>query len=99
MLLSINWLKDFIDLSVPLEDIADRLTVTGTEIESVTRPCEKVKGVRIAKIVECRQHPTKSGLRVTRLDIGEQECPMCITAAPNVKLGDVIPWFAPGRRT
>ena len=99
MLLSINWLKDFIDLSVPLEDIADRLTVTGTEIESVTRPCEKVKGVRIAKIVECRQHPTKSGLRVTRLDIGEQECPMCITAAPNVKLGDVIPWFAPGSST
>lgn len=99
MLLSINWLKDFIDLSVPLEDIAEKLTVTGTEIESVTHPCEKVKGVRIAKIVECTQHPTKSGLKVTRLDVGEQEYPMCVTAAPNVNLGDVIPWFAPGSST
>ena len=52
MLLSINWLKDFITLGAPLEEIAEKLTVTGTEIESVARPCAAVKGVRIAKIVE-----------------------------------------------
>ncbi len=99
MLLSINWLKDFIDINVPLEKIAERLTVTGTEIESIERPCANVKGVRIAKIVEFSQHPTKSGLKVTRLDVGEGECPMCLTTAPNVKLGDVVPWFAPGSST
>lgn len=99
MLLSINWLKDFIALDAPLEEIAEKLTVTGTEIESIARPCAAVRGVRIAKIVECSQHPTKSGLKVTRLDVGEKEYPLCVTAAPNVKLGDVIPWFAPGSST
>ncbi len=99
MLLSINWLKDFIDLNVPLEKIAEKLTFSGLEVESIERPCENVKGVRIAKIVECTQHPTKSGLKVAQLDIGERECPICLTAAPNVKTGDVIPWFAPGAST
>ncbi|MGI6076450.1 MAG: phenylalanine--tRNA ligase subunit beta [Pyramidobacter sp.] len=99
MLLSINWLKEFIDLNVPLEDIAEKLSVSGTEIESISRPCENVKGVRIAKIAQCSQHPTKSGLKVTRLDVGEGEFPLCVTAAPNVKQGDVIPWFAPGSST
>lgn len=99
MLLSINWLKDFITLNVPLEEIADKLTVTGTEIESITRPCENVKGVKIAKIVECTQHPTKSHLKVCKLDDGSGTTPVCLTTAPNVKLGDIIPWFAPGAST
>ena len=99
MLLSVNWLKDFIDLNVPIETIAERLTVTGTEIESIERPCANVKGVRIAKIIDCTQHPTKSGLKVTHLDVGEAEHPMCLTTAPNVGVGDVIPWFAPGSST
>lgn len=99
MLLSMNWLKEFIDLNVPLQDIAERLSVSGTEVESICRPCENVKGVRIAKIVQCSRHPIKSGLKVTRLDVGEGEFPLCVTAAPNVKEGDVIPWFAPGSST
>lgn len=99
MLLSINWLKEFITLNVPLEEIAEKLTVTGTEIEEIIRPCANVKGVRIAKIVKAEQHPTKSGLLVTHLDVGEDEYPLCVTTAKNVALGDVIPWFAPGSST
>ena len=99
MLLSINWLKDFITLNAPLEEIAERLTETGTEIESIEQPCANVKGVKIAKIVECTQHPTKSGLKVCKLDYGADETAVCLTTAPNVKLGDVIPWFAPGAST
>ena len=48
MYLSLNWLNDLITLSAPLEEVAEKLTVTGNEIESIQRPCEKVKGVRIA---------------------------------------------------
>ena len=99
MLLSINWLKEFIDLPVSLETIAEKLTVTGNEIEEIIRPCANVKGVRIAKIVELSQHPTKDGLKVAKLHLGGDEYHICLTTAPNVKLGDVIPWFAPGACT
>lgn len=99
MYLSLNWLNDLITLSAPLEEVAEKLTVTGNEIESIQRPCEKVKGVRIAKIVEQRRHPTKSGLTVNMLDVGDGNPQMCVTAATNVHEGDVIPWFAPGAST
>ena len=99
MLLSINWLKEFIDLPVSLDEIAEKLTVTGNEIEEISRPCANVKGVRIAKIVELATHPTKDGLKVAKLHLGGDEYHICLTTAPNVKLGDVIPWFAPGACT
>ncbi len=99
MLLSINWLKEFIDLPVSLDEIVEKLTVTGNEIEDVTRPCAGVKGVRIAKIIEMSRHPTKDGLKVCRMHLGGDEYRVCLTTAPNVKVGDVIPWFAPGAST
>lgn len=99
MLLSINWLKEFIDLPVSLSDLAEKMTVTGNEIEEVTRPCANVKGVRIAKIVEMSQHPTKDGLKVCKMHLGGDEYHVCLTTAPNVHVGDVIPWFAPGGST
>lgn len=99
MYLSLNWLKDYITLSAPLEEVAERLTVTGNEIESITRPCEKVKGVRIARIIDQKRHPTKSGLTVNMLDVGDGNPQLCVTAATNVHQGDVIPWFAPGSST
>ncbi len=96
MLLSWKWLNELISLPVSIQEVAEGLTVTGSEIEAIHRPCEKVKGLRVAQVISAEQHPTKSGLTVTQLDLGEGEPQLCVTAAKNVKVGDKIPYCLPG---
>ncbi len=96
MLLSWKWLNELISLPASIDQVAERLTVTGNEIEAIHRPCGKVKGLRVAKVVSTEQHPTKSGLTVTRLDLGEGAPQLCVTAAKNVKVGHKVPYCVPG---
>lgn len=99
MRLSWKWLNEFISLPVTIEEVAQRLTETGSEVESIEYPCALVRGIIVARVVECVQHSTKSGLTVTRLDIGDGNSRLCVTAAKNVTLGCVVPYAISGSRT
>lgn len=98
MLLSWKWLNDFVSLSCTPQEAAQRLTESGSEIESLRRADEGVSGILIGKIIEHTQHPTKSGLTVTRVDVGDGNPRLVVTAAKNVKLGDTIAYAISGSR-
>lgn len=98
MLLSWNWLNEFVELSCTPQEAAEALTVSGSEIESLRRADEGVFGIVIGKIVEFAQHPTKSGLKVTRVDVGDGSPRLVVTAAKNVKLGDVVAYAISGSK-
>lgn len=97
MLISWKWLNEFITLpaDITLEEVAERLTITGCEVESIERPCSFLSGVLTAKISELKKHPTKDSLFVAILDTGSSEA-ICVTAATNLSAGDVVPYAAPG---
>ncbi|SMG40596.1 phenylalanine--tRNA ligase subunit beta [Dethiosulfovibrio salsuginis] len=94
MLVSWNWLKELVDLSLDVQTVADRLTVTGNEIESITRPCGDLSGAIVAVVSSLYPHNSQS-LSVAELDTGSG-IRVCVTAATNLKEGDMVPYGPPG---
>ncbi|NLB84290.1 MAG: phenylalanine--tRNA ligase subunit beta, partial [Synergistaceae bacterium] len=95
MLITWNLLKDILSIPASVEEVAERLTLTGCEVESLTRPGEKLSGVRITRINSLAPHPEKETLWVAEMDDGKGTAPV-VTAAPNLSGGDYVPWGRPG---
>ncbi|MEI6836132.1 MAG: phenylalanine--tRNA ligase subunit beta [Candidatus Falkowbacteria bacterium] len=92
MLLSLNWLKDFIKIpkGVGPEDLASRLTMHTVEVEGWSDQSLNFKGVVIGKILEVAKHPNADRLRVTKVDI-KKEILTIVCGAPNVEVGQLVP--------
>ena len=95
MLLSLRWLRELIDIPLDGQALADRLTFTGTEVESLTRPCERLRAIVIARVRGLEPHPTSEGLLLVHLDLGVGEA-LCVTAAKNLSPGDLVCYAPPG---
>ncbi|OPX83953.1 phenylalanine--tRNA ligase subunit beta [Pelotomaculum sp. PtaB.Bin117] len=90
MYISYNWLKDFVDFDLAPQELADRLTLAGIAVESVTELGKDISGVVTGRIEKIDPHPNADKLVITRVNTGEEKLQI-ITAATNVKEGDVIP--------
>lgn len=90
MYISYNWLKDFVDLDLPPQELAERLTLAGIAVESVTGLGKDISGVVTGRIETINPHPNADKLVITSVNTGEEKLQI-ITAATNVKEGDVIP--------
>lgn len=95
MKVTLNWLKDFIDLKDSAENIADKLTLAGMEVEEIIKQDKYIDHVRIGRIKEITQHPNADKLVVCQVDIGDKIVQI-ITSAKNVKVGDLVPVSLPG---
>lgn len=93
MKISLNWLKEYITLSDTPEEISQRLTDTGLEVEGLER-IESVpgglKGLVIGEVLTCESHPNADKLRVTTVDIGLEEPVQIVCGAPNVAAGQKV---------
>jgi len=94
MKISYNWLKQYIDIDLPPENVAQLLTNCGLEVESM-ETIESVKGglkgVVIGEVVTCQKHPNSDHLSITTVDIGQTELLHIVCGAPNVKAGQKVP--------
>jgi len=93
MKISYNWLKDYIDIDQPPDEIADILTNIGLEVEGIeTFETVKggLKGCFIGKVLTCEKHPNADKLSVTTVDIGEKEPLPIVCGAPNVQAGQKV---------
>ena len=90
MKISYNWLKNYLDFNLVPQDLAEILTNTGLEVESV-EVFESVpgglEGVVIGEIVECEKHPDADKLKVTKVNIGKGELLQIVCGAPNCRVG------------
>jgi len=93
MKISLNWLKDYIDINETPEELAHLLTMTGLEVEGV-ETVETIrgglKGVVIGEVLECSKHPNADKLRVTKVDIGIERSLPIVCGAPNVAQGQKV---------
>ncbi|HON10544.1 MAG TPA: phenylalanine--tRNA ligase subunit beta, partial [Chitinispirillaceae bacterium] len=81
-----SWLKDFVDIDIPVEELADALTAASLEVASI----EKFKipdGVKVAKILEREKHPGADKLSVCKVDAGGPEPLTIVCGAPNARAG------------
>lgn len=91
MLVSKNWLADFVQLSESTEVISDKLTALGLEVESVNKAAPEFKGVVVGKVLELEQHPDADKLRVAKVDVAADEPLQIVCGASNVAVDGVFP--------
>lgn len=90
MLVSLKWLKDYVDIDIDAVKFGDKMTMTGTKTETVEYYGKEISNVVVGKILEIKKHPDADKLVVTKVDIGEKILQI-VTGAKNISVGDYIP--------
>ncbi|RIW37756.1 phenylalanine--tRNA ligase subunit beta [Bacillus salacetis] len=92
MFVSYKWLQDYVDLSgVDPEELAEKITRSGIEVEGVEIIGEGIKNVVVGHVLECEPHPDADKLNRCQVDVGEGEPVQIICGAPNVAAGQKVP--------
>lgn len=104
MIISVNWLKKFVDIDLPIADLMTLIGARLVEIESVTDLSEKYKDVLIVRVVECAPLEGSDHLNLTKVDDGgvakdierdENGYVQVVCGAPNVTAGMLAAWLPP----
>lgn len=90
MRISINWIKDFVDLSgIETDELIKRFNLATAEIEDVYKMGENTKEVVLARIEKIENHPKSDHLHILQVDDGKEELTQVVCGAPNVRVGMV----------
>ena len=89
MLLSYNWLKEYIDGLPSARKLADALTMSGTEVETITERGRDITGVVTARVLSCEPHPNADRLQLCRVSTDAEEFSI-VCGARNMKPGDCV---------
>ena len=95
MKFTLSWLRTHLDTDATLDDITDKLTGIGLELESVTDPGEALRPFRVGYVIEAKQHPNADRLRACTVDAGEGPISV-VCGAPNARTGLKIVFAPPG---
>ena len=91
MLASIDWLKKYVDINVTPEELAEKLTRVGLEVESVNYLGAGLEGVVTGKVTQIERHPNSDHLWICMMDYGSGEIVQILTGAQNVHQDDIVP--------
>ncbi len=100
MLISINWIRDYVDLPAKLDlhELHERFTTTSAEVEEI-RPIEVgARGLIAAKVVQLTELPGTRNLRGVTLDIGGGKSVETVSAAPTLHVGGNVVYAPPGAK-
>lgn len=93
MKISYNWLKKYLTIDLPVEEVSVLLTGCGLEVESVEK-YEQAKGglagVLIGEVISCSHHPNADKLSLTKVDTGTGELLSIVCGATNVAAGQKV---------
>lgn len=91
MLVSYNWLREFVPYEGEAQALGDKLTMLGLELEGIDDPFESIKDIVVGHVVECDKHPEAEKLSVCTVDVGGPETLTIVCGAPNVGKGQKVP--------
>ena len=95
MKFTLSWLKTHLDTTAALDEITDRLTGIGLELEGVTDPGAALAPFRVAHVVSAVQHPNADRLRACMVDAGDGPVSV-VCGAPNARAGMKAVFAPPG---
>ena len=97
MKVPLSWLKDYVDITLPLAELADKLTMAGFEVKEMQEIGGSWDNVIVGQITAVNPHPNADRLHLATVDLGtEQETVVC--GAPNLNTGDKIAFARVGAR-
>jgi phenylalanyl-tRNA synthetase beta chain len=91
MKISLQWLRELVDLPMDVEALAHALTMGGLEVEEVMPVAAQFSGIVVAHVKSVAPHPNADKLRVTEVDAGTAETLTIVCGAPNVAAGQKVP--------
>ncbi len=91
MLLSLNWLREFVPFEGTAEELGARLTLLGLEVEDLLHPYDGIKDIVVGKVLTCVPHPQSDHLHVCSVDAGTGSPLPIVCGAPNVSAGQNVP--------
>lgn len=87
MYVSMNWIKDFVDLDgQDLESLIHRFTLSTAEVEGIEYKGKDIKDVVVGEIIACEDHPDSDHLHILKVDAGDQVFDV-VCGAPNARVG------------
>ena len=89
MYISINWIKDFVDLSgLDINKLIQKFSLSTAEVENeIFYKGKDIEGIVVAEIKEVAEHPSSKKLHLLKVDIGESSLVDVVCGAPNVRVG------------
>ncbi|KYH35493.1 phenylalanine--tRNA ligase beta subunit [Clostridium tepidiprofundi DSM 19306] len=91
MKVPVKWLKDYVDINISPQELADKLTLSGSKVEEVIISGQEIQKVVTGKILKIEPHPDAEKLVICQVDIGKEEPIQIVTAAKNMKENDIVP--------
>ncbi len=89
MKVSLKWLQEYVDITLPPADLANRLTMAGTEVKGMRVIGGNWENIIVGQIIAINPHPNADHLNLATIDLGtEQQTVVC--GAPNLRLGDKV---------
>jgi phenylalanyl-tRNA synthetase beta chain len=95
MKLSHKWLQQYIAFDFTPEELSDKLTMLGLEVEGFERLGEKYRGFVVGKVLSVQKHPNADKLTVCSVDVGKERLQI-VCGAPNVAVGQKVAVGLPG---
>ncbi|XHU96181.1 MAG: phenylalanine--tRNA ligase subunit beta [cyanobacterium endosymbiont of Rhopalodia gibba] len=90
MKISVNWLRELVNVTLSPEALADILTIAGLEVEQIEDRRQWADGVVIGKIIDCQPHPNADKLSICQVDIGKEAYLNIVCGAPNVASDSIV---------
>jgi phenylalanyl-tRNA synthetase beta chain len=96
----LRWLADYVDLILPNEELAQRLTIAGVEVGEIISSGGDWDGVRVAEVVKVERHPDPEVQRLTLVTVhlGDEDYRRVVCGAPNVAVGQKVAFAPEGTR-
>ncbi|MBB3330549.1 phenylalanyl-tRNA synthetase beta chain [Halomonas campaniensis] len=96
MKFSEQWLREWVSPQLATQALADQITMAGLEVDAVEPVAAAFEGVVVAEVLEKTQHPDADKLNVCRVDDGSGEPVQVVCGAPNVAVGQKVPFARVG---
>ncbi len=98
MRVPLSWLSDYVDITLPPEELARRLTIAGVEVAEVISTGGDWDGIRVALVTDVQPHPNADRLRLVTVDAGNGEPHTVVCGAPNVAMGQKVAFATVGTK-
>ena len=95
MKVTLNWLKQYVDFNWSPEELTERLTMLGLEVEDVQKISGAFEGIVVAQVITRDKHPNADKLSLCRVNDGKGERQI-VCGAQNFQAGDKVPLILPG---
>ncbi|WP_146345741.1 phenylalanine--tRNA ligase subunit beta [Falsiphaeobacter marinintestinus] len=95
MKFTLSWLKDHLDTTATVDEIAYALTDLGLEVEEIVNPADRLAAFTLAKVTHAEQHPDADRLRVCKVETNDGE-KQIVCGAPNAREGITVVLCKPG---